>query len=269
VTPKGTIVLSHGLGLGGFSAYLNVADYFASKGYLVFGFDVTATGGSEGDSIGALEQGIIDLFHAIDYVNNDAVLSAYPLLLWGHSRGDYAVNTVLNVRPEVTAIISCASFESPSILLNYSFGLSLQYFPDYLPYKSDIANRFMLLEKEKVGAPYCNYTSLGGFANSTAKVMVIGGEKDINVPNSIGYDLYTPKYADDSRFIFVTFANRAHFDLYYTDAARAYYASYLADHPADPTTYQVDFSSLDKSKAFELDVTTMDQMVAFYQAACL
>jgi pimeloyl-ACP methyl ester carboxylesterase len=268
VTPQGTILITHGLGVGGFSAYLNVADYFAKKGFLVFGFDITANGGSEGDSCYAIEQAVVDLSYAIDYVKRDAVMGALPLVLWGHSWGAYAVNTVLSVRPDVKAVISCASFDNPSTYFSYALTLTFQNFPAYLPYKEKIVERIRAIERQSVGAPYVGYSSLTGFANTAAKAMILGGEKDINVPNAIGYDLYQDPYSADPRFTFRSLPDRAHFDLYCTDAAREYVASYLESHPADPTTHQIDFSAYDKSKANELDTALMDQMVAFCQAAC-
>ena len=46
--PKGMVVLAHGFGGGGHRAYMNIANYFASNGYLVFAYDATGNDESEG-----------------------------------------------------------------------------------------------------------------------------------------------------------------------------------------------------------------------------
>ena len=262
---KGTLIISHGLGVGGFSSYLNIADYFASKGYLVFGYDATANGKSEGDCANATEQGVIDLSCAIDYVKNNVKMGALPLFLWGHSWGGYAVDTVLNVRKDVAGVINGAGFNDPTSFFDYSFSLSFSAMPAYQAVRGEILSRFLALGRQKIGSPYTEYSSLSGFAASSTKIFALSGEEDKNVPSSVGYDLYKEKYGNDPRFSFLSLAGRSHFNLYCTDVARAYVEDYLVQHPADPTTRQVDYSSFDKSKAYELDLSVMEKMLSFYQ----
>ena len=66
-SPKGMVVIAHGLG-GGQCSYMNISDYFASNGYWVFAYDATGNNESEGDAVGGLPQGIIDLDYALRFV---------------------------------------------------------------------------------------------------------------------------------------------------------------------------------------------------------
>ena len=54
---KGIVVLAHGFGGGGHNSYMDVADFFAKRGYYVFAYDATGNDESEGDGVGGLPQG--------------------------------------------------------------------------------------------------------------------------------------------------------------------------------------------------------------------
>lgn len=89
--PKGLVVISQGLGVGGQQIYMDTASYLTKHGYMVFAFDVTGVDESEGKSINGTQQGVIDLDHDIKYIEKDKTMSRYPLVLFGHSWGGYCV----------------------------------------------------------------------------------------------------------------------------------------------------------------------------------
>lgn len=62
---RGIVIIAHGFGGGGHNSYMDVADYFAKNGYYVFAYDATAMDKSEGEGLGGVPQGVIDLDHAI------------------------------------------------------------------------------------------------------------------------------------------------------------------------------------------------------------
>ena len=51
--PNGIIILAHGFGGGGHNSYMDVADYFARNGFLVFTYDATGCDESEGKGVGS------------------------------------------------------------------------------------------------------------------------------------------------------------------------------------------------------------------------
>ncbi|MCI8920094.1 MAG: alpha/beta hydrolase, partial [Eubacterium sp.] len=65
--PQGIIVMAHGFG-SGHNSYMDCANYFAHHGYCVFAYDATGNDESEGDGVGGIPQGVIDLDHAITFV---------------------------------------------------------------------------------------------------------------------------------------------------------------------------------------------------------
>ena len=60
--------MAHGLGGGGHNSYMDCANYFARHGYYVFAYDATGNDESEGEGVGGLPQGVIDLDYAISFV---------------------------------------------------------------------------------------------------------------------------------------------------------------------------------------------------------
>jgi pimeloyl-ACP methyl ester carboxylesterase len=268
--PKGVVVLVHGFGTGGQCAYMDVADYFTSNGYLVFAYDATGFGASEGDSTVGEQQGIIDLDHALDYVETSDATKDYPIVLWGHSWGAYCASCALIDHPEVKAVVSVSGYDSSASLDDYK----LDDGPTRL-----LSPFSRLIDRQRFGA-YADYTSLAGFAGTSAGVMVVQSADDDMVPESLGYDLYYAKYQDDSRFAFKLYQDRQHLFIYHTDAAREYATAYY-DEELDyfdsqgvevPTPEQaaayVSAHPFDKKAGFAIDLDLMGQMRDFYDRHC-
>ncbi len=117
-TYKALIVFSHGMGAGHL-AYTTEINCFAQKGYLVLAYDNTGTCSSEGEKLYGFAQGIIDLKHALDFVNSREDLKDMPLLLAGHSWGAYSVCNVSALIPdkEIKGIVAFSPFNSMNKLI--------------------------------------------------------------------------------------------------------------------------------------------------------
>lgn len=66
----GIVVMAHGFGGGGHNSYMDVANYFVMNGYFVFVYDATGCDKSEGEGVGGVSQGVIDLDYAISFVED-------------------------------------------------------------------------------------------------------------------------------------------------------------------------------------------------------
>lgn len=260
----GVVVFAHGLGPGGQCIYMDVANYFTSNGFYVFMYDVTGNDKSEGDAIGGMEQGVIDLDYAIRYVEQDSLYKNLPVVLMGHSWGAYCVMAELNVHPEVKAVAELSGFSSTVDSLKSMYAGNLAGI-----YGKDVSDQFAplwaSLEKERFGK-YADYTGLSGAANSKAGIMVIQSSDDKNVPQALGYDLYYAKYKDDPRFTFKLYTNRAHMTIYYTDAARAYFPE--ANRISAEMAGNSGIENFDKAKAYEVDTQLMDQIRDMFVKYC-
>ncbi len=199
---KGILVIAHGFGAG-HNSYMDCANYFAQNGYYVFAYDATGNDESEGDGVGGIPQGVIDLDYAISFVVKSGNLPDLPVVLFGHSWGGYSVCSVLTYHPEVKAVIECSGCNCSSDL--FEAGGKEE--------AGDVIYTMMpfikLHERIKFGK-YASNTAMDGFAASEAAVMIVHSEDDDVVPIEYGYDLYYGKYAADPRFTFIRLEHSGH-----------------------------------------------------------
>lgn len=268
---KGVAVLAHGFGGGGHNTYMDVADYFTSNGYLVFAYDATGNDKSEGEAVGGLPQGVIDLDYALRYVKQAEEYKDLPIVLFGHSWGGYSVGNVLNRHPDVKAAVIVAGFDRSADLIQQQ-GESMVGAGIYLlmPYVS-------LYEWLKFGE-YAGYSAVDGFAKTDAGIMVLHSMNDTTVLSKYGYDRFFDIYNGDPRFFFRKYEDRGHNYLYYTEAALRYskqldkdYAAYLEANGIEDDTetcgeYMAE--NLDKSKCYEFDDELMKEIIEFYNSYC-
>lgn len=177
-SPKGLIVLSHGIGddrQGGCFNYLREIAAFTRRGYRVFAFDNTGYGESEGENRGGLPQAAVDLEFALLYLESREDLSGLPMMLYGHSWGGYAVCSVLNNDHEIQAAVSrCGFHRTQDMLVDLGsriYGESLQEKAAYI----------YLYEHFKFGK-VVDQTAAKGLQATDADVLVICGEDDDVIP---------------------------------------------------------------------------------------
>ena len=207
---KGVIVIAHGFGGGGHNSYMDVADFFAKRGYFVFAYDATGNDESEGEGVGGLPQGIADLDSAISFVEHSdelKELSGLPVFLFGHSWGGYSVSAVLQFHPEVKAVIEVSGFNRSSDLFEAQGKKEVDAgIYAMMPFVK-------AYEKIRFGK-YASATAMDGFEASKAAVMIVHSADDDVVPIEYGYDLYFKAYRDDTRFTFIRLENRGHSYVY-------------------------------------------------------
>ncbi|MBQ7965204.1 MAG: alpha/beta fold hydrolase [Ruminococcus sp.] len=205
---KGVVVIAHGFGSGGHNSYMDVANYFASNGYYVFAYDATGNDESEGDGVGGMPQGVIDLEHAIDFIKQLKDYNNLPIVLFGHSWGGYSVSSVLSYHPDVKAVIECSGFESSAGMFE-SEGKKVAGDGIY------VIMPFVKLHEFIKYGKYASNTATDGFSTSDAAVMIYHSEDDTIVPPEYGYDIFYELYRDDPRFRFIHPDNRGHNYVYH------------------------------------------------------
>jgi len=108
--PKGLILMIHGFGLN-MEHYFPQAEYLAKAGYNVVLFDGVGLGRSSGAAIRGLPQHLADTAAVLDYIRSAPEISGLPLMLYGHSWGGYAANTVSCLEDySIKAILSLAGY---------------------------------------------------------------------------------------------------------------------------------------------------------------
>lgn len=249
--PKAVVIIAPGFGVGGQRVYLDVADCFASNGYLVFAYDSTGADESEGESTVGFPQGIIDLQHAIDFVKHDGEMGQLPTVLFGHSWGAYCVGAVLNVRPDVAAVVAVAGFDRTKEWFAYALAGG----------EGDFLSQIEPTERVLFGR-YAEYTAADGFANTQAPVMVVQSADDRNVPLAVGYERYRSRFANDGRFAFRLYEDRGHLFIFYTDEARAYDRRCIDELEGTLISYGRS-SGFDKSVGYAIDRDFFAEIIGF------
>lgn len=269
VEPKGLVVIAHGFGGGGHRSYMSIADYFASNGYWVFAYDATGNDESEGDAVGGLPQGIIDLDYALRFVKSNPDFAELPIVLWGHSWGGYSVGSVLKLHPDVKAAVVVAGFNESLDMLEAEgrnivgniITLALPIFEKY--------------EKKTFG-DYASMSILDSLEATEVPVLFVHSEDDEMIPIEISFDRYYEQYAENDRFTFIRYEDRGHNYVFCSDARKAYAEEYNAAANAyvesvGELTEEMRAAyykeHLDKHKAYELDSELMAKMLELYNSS--
>lgn len=115
---KGLIVFSHGLGLNS-DDYFGITKGFVEHGYQVLAFDNTGTYRSDGINTVGLNQSLVDLRSALNWVMDNPELDKSRLFLCGHSWGGYAVCAILSEYKKypIKGVISLAGSDNATDIL--------------------------------------------------------------------------------------------------------------------------------------------------------
>ena len=213
VEEKAVIVFAHGMGAGGQTGYMDMFDYLTKQGFYVFAYDATGNDESEGDVIGGLPQGFIDLDFAVDYAYTIEEIKDFPFVLMGYSWGGLSVGNALNYHPEVEAAVTLAGWNESMDLIEYR-GCEM------VGPVAKLLLPFARIHEYMMYGDYAFSTAMKGFANSDCDVMIVHGAQDNTIPIEYGYGTYYEKYADDERFLFKKIENRDHGIFTYEDGSR-------------------------------------------------
>lgn len=266
---RGLVVLVHGFGGGGHRSYMNIADYFAGNGYAVFAYDATGNDESEGEVVGGLPQGVIDLDYALRFIKSTPDFAGLSIMLWGHSWGGYSVGSVLALHPDVKAAVIVAGFNA-SIDMLESEGRNIA--GDAI----DFVLPALKAHEEDIFGSYASMSVLDGLASTDAKVMLLHSADDEMIPIDRSFDRYCAAYADDARFTFIRYEDRGHNYLFcdparqaYVDAFNAEADAYVAANgPLDDAARAAYYEEhLDLHQLYPLDADLMAQMLALYDSS--
>ena len=201
--PHALLVFAHGLGGGGQNGYMDIFNYFCSRGFAVFAYDATGNDESEGKVIGGLPQGFIDLDHAISYVQTLDAVNSLPMVLMGYSWGGLSVGNVLNYHPEVEAVASLAGWDRSMDMIEYR-GCQM------VGPVGKLLLPYVTLHEYITYGDYAFSSAIDGFENSDCDVFVVHGELDDTIPIEYGYDAYYEAFSDNPRFTFKAYPDRDH-----------------------------------------------------------
>lgn len=167
---RGVIVFAHGIG-SGHESYLKLLTRLVDCGWCIFAYDATGSGYSEGDGTVGLAQSVIDLDHALDFVESDPELGKMDTYVLGHSWGGYASAAVLNYDHDIKGCVTMSGYNTPYEQLKDScddmFGK-----PSFLLYPFIWTYNKMKFGKDS------SWSAVDGINKSDASVLIIHGNDD-------------------------------------------------------------------------------------------
>jgi len=201
---------------------------------------------SEGDGLGGVPQGVIDLDNAISFVESNNDIPDLPIVLFGHSWGGYCVSAVLNYHTEVKAVIECSGFNSSSDMFE-SGGKSQAGSLIYT------MTPFIRIHEFFKYGKYATNTAMDGFdASPDTNVMIVHSADDDVIGIEYGLDKYYEKYKDDPRFSFIRFEDRGHSEIL-NDPVNSYKDEFNAGFDDWLKTLDYDYETKENKERFKED----------------
>lgn len=196
--PKGLVVVCHGIHSGA-DDYLPIICYMWKNGYDVFSFNYRGTYESQGDGTRGMSESLVDLDHALNYLENIPQYGKLPVMLIGHSWGGFAVSSVLSLHTSVKACAVISGFNSGYSMIQekgeqytnhpvaQAAGKVVHMFDNKIANAfADIAlnspamsKPFLDSHQTKLFGDYVNYTGVMGINTSGIPVLVAHGNKDM------------------------------------------------------------------------------------------
>lgn len=149
---------------------------FLSNGMSVFAFDATGSGKSEGDSHIGFSQIVIDLENVLEFLKLNKNFGCKDIVLFGHSRGGYAVCCALKDNKDIDAVVSVSGANSAMDAVTVSSKKHVGFLA-YTGYP------FLWLYQSAVfGAEVVDTTAAECVNESNVPTLIIHGTKDTEVP---------------------------------------------------------------------------------------
>lgn len=172
---KGIVVVCHGMHAGA-DDYLPFIEYFVLNQYAVFTYDCQGTYASEGNSTVGMCTPLVNLDHALNYIENNKQLSKYPLFLFGHSWGGYAATAVLSLHKNIHACAAIAPFNSGYTLFVEKGEQYTSLFSDMI--KTDFPKEFLNAYQTLLFKNYTKYNAVDGINSTNIPVYIAHGKRD-------------------------------------------------------------------------------------------
>ncbi len=174
-----TVILVHGFGAAKEGMFDNIAKNLSEVGILVFRFDFSGCGESEGDySETSLSKLKSDLSKILEFVKSQPKIDTQKIGILGQSFG---TATTITLEPKVKCLIMMGSSSHPKEILIKLFGDG--YNPDGISTRIN-SNGVIIKVKPQFWKDFENHKLLESIKMIHCPILFIHGEKDDKVPIS-------------------------------------------------------------------------------------
>lgn len=184
--------------------YLAEIDYFVKRQYVVFSYEGTGCGSSEGKSLGGYPQFVLDLYAAILHVLVRDEHRELPVYLFGHSIGAYAATAVLNFGlSQIKGVIACSPVNSGTeyagmVVKACSCAVTRRFYRTFQNY-----------EKKRFGRA-AEFSGISGVNHSEIPIVIAHSRDDRMVPLICSVYQYKEE-AVNPNVRFYLYGDRGHF----------------------------------------------------------
>ena len=270
---KGLVVVAHGIG-GGAENYMAQILYFVDNGYKVLAYDNTGCYESGGDDCIGLPQSAVDLDAALTYIDSEERFKDFPVFLFGHSWGGYAVTAVLNETHNVTAVASVSGFNDPMTMM-VEWAERMMGVLAYLE-----APYIYIYEKSIVGDNLATRAVDGINKNDTPVLIMHGTSDDVVEYDGAGIISYKDEITNSNVEYFVSEGEKqnGHTDLMHTVESTVYLEKVKEEYNQLSEEYngEIDqkveaefYSNIDKHLSSQMNDELMQQIISFYEKHAL
>lgn len=205
--PNKLIVFDHGLGTG-HRAYMREIETLCRHGYLVYSFDHTGSGRSEGEHVDGLLGSLADMDDCLDMIKKIPGISEREISLVGHSRGGFSSLNVIAYHPEVKSVVAISAFLSLNSMLK-------QLVPSVIfPFRRKIFE----LEKRH-NRKYADASAIKTLEKTTTPVLLIHSLDDEVVKAKYNILSLRKQLFDRDNLDFMLLNGKGHSPHYTTEAA--------------------------------------------------
>jgi len=270
--PEGLVVISHGMG-GGEESYLAEALYFVDHGYQVLCYSNTGCWDSEGRDCVGLNQSVLDLDAALDWVESDSRFDGVPVFLYGHSWGGYAVTAIFHFgHAQIAASASVSGFDRAlPMIVEWGRDMMGPLIYAEIPFiwlnqKLTFGDAFGLSAVDAINSTSTPVLIIHGNADTTVgfdTVSIISQKNRITNPNA-AYFVCDKPGQNDHNHLFQSRESIAYIDEM-NQVYQEIYDRYGGEIPEDAD--REFYAGTDPFLASQLDSEFMERVLAFYQDA--
>ena len=216
IRPGRLVVFEHGMGTG-HRAYMKEIVELCKHGYMVYSYDHTGCGESEGEGTLGLSGSLSDLDDCLNSLEREPSLRGVKISVVGHSWGGFSTMNILKYHPSLESVVSLSGFISVKDMQKTAI-------PFYMaPFAKNFYN------VEKVANPgYAQSCAIDVLKNTDRPALIIHSFDDKVVPSKIHFLRAEYELSDKKNVEFMLVHGKRH-NPNYTKEAVMYMDEFLAD----------------------------------------
>lgn len=218
-----------------------------------------------------LSQSVIDLDHALDYVESQEEFEDLPIFLYGHSWGGYAVTAILNYDHEIAGAISVAGYNTPMEML-------VDWCKDEMGFMTYIEYPYIWLYQKYLFGGASNLSAVEGINRTDTPVLIIHGDRDDVVPYDSAAIISHKEEITNPNVQYMVCSKKGqngHNNQFASKSSLEYLKQLSEEYAAMEKEYQSSipkkvlddwYSAIDKNKSSQLDEVFMQDVYNFIKS---